>query len=185
MAQAFKLVGVVEYFATKKSWAVRQCGFINNNGRAFSLDSFHDSLNGRLPEIIATSFHCQTPHANYNFLLAIWWKIFTSSIRASKYDDIFFLDKLPTWGILLSTTDASNDSEVWLDLLYGSLPQPYLVCLSNAGVPILPLILPLHPGVVVGDRGRKARSLLQWFCGHSLNCLLRLICPQISLLTSQ
>ena len=40
---------------------------------------------------------------------------------------LYIVDKLPTWGILLSTTFASNEGEVLRCLQQGSLPQPWFI----------------------------------------------------------
>ena len=71
-------------------------------------------------------------------------------------------------GIPLSTTKASNEGEVLQGLIRRTMPRPvfftnfsfWSVC-PTLECRYYRVLLPL--GVVVGDRGRKARPLLQLF----------------------
>ena len=48
----FEFLQIIDYLAYEKCCAFFQCWLVNDYGRAFCLDAFHDSLNGGLAEII-------------------------------------------------------------------------------------------------------------------------------------
>jgi len=49
--------------ASEKCASVFQCRLINDDGRSFSFDPLHDSLDGRVAEVVGIAFHRQAVDA--------------------------------------------------------------------------------------------------------------------------
>ena len=57
MALCLESCQVIDYLATEESAAVFKCRLVDDNLCSLCFDAFHDSLNGRLAEVIAILFH--------------------------------------------------------------------------------------------------------------------------------
>lgn len=55
---------VVDHLAAEKSAAVFKCRLVDDNLCALCLDAFHDSLNGRLAEVVGVGLHREAIDAN-------------------------------------------------------------------------------------------------------------------------
>ena len=64
MALCLESCQIIDYLATKEGAAVFQCWFIDDDLCSLCLDAFHDSLNGRLAEVVGVGFHRQTIDTN-------------------------------------------------------------------------------------------------------------------------
>lgn len=64
MALCLESCQIIDYLATKEGAAVFQCRLVDDNLCALCLDTFHDSLNGRLAEVVGVGFHRQTIDTN-------------------------------------------------------------------------------------------------------------------------
>ena len=59
MALSLKCLQVIDYFAAKEGAAIFECRLIDNDLSALCLDTLHDTLDGRLAEVIGIGFHRQ------------------------------------------------------------------------------------------------------------------------------
>lgn len=71
MALLFESIKVIHYPAAKECGSVLQRRFINNHLGTLCLDTFHDTLNGTLTEVIRVGLHGEAIHAYYTGMLTV------------------------------------------------------------------------------------------------------------------
>ena len=69
---------IIDDLGTEEGRSVFQSGFIYDNGGALGLDALHDTLDGRLPEVVGICFHGQAVHTDDDVFLSA---LFVAGVR--------------------------------------------------------------------------------------------------------
>lgn len=69
LAAVFEFFKVIHNFAAEEGRTILQSRLVNNDCRAFSLDTLHNALNRGLAEVIGVRLHGQAIYANHTRLL--------------------------------------------------------------------------------------------------------------------
>lgn len=64
MAHFFELIQIIYNFTSKKGDTIFESWFVNNNSCALRLDTFHDTLNTALAEVVGIAFHSKAVYAD-------------------------------------------------------------------------------------------------------------------------
>ena len=69
MALSLECCHIVHHLTTKESTAILQCWLIDDNLCTLCLDSLHNTLDGRLAEVIAVTLHRQAINSYHTVML--------------------------------------------------------------------------------------------------------------------